>query len=266
MMLLLFYLHLKGKRMQRKCKGIFIFSSLLTLTACSNPIRDDNVVLDYDWEPDIYNLVYSHVADVDNLHFWVRRTPEYKDGSPHQRGCIEIAQPRTPNRFYIANLNSYGLIEVKNCEGNYSAFSNIIAPQKSRAFDISAWRRSDGITVTELDGTHWLLKFESLFVVNQYQLTDQGRHTLLRMVKELQTLPIESLLVYGVADSSGSYAVNRQLSDKRSQVVREFLVEEGMRNVPINIRGSVENARSTAQERVTQRRFMIEVKLKNNGK
>ncbi|HGS4463038.1 TPA: OmpA family protein [Vibrio metschnikovii] len=252
--------------MKRKYKSGFIFSSLLTLIACSNPIRDDNVVLDYDWEPDIYNLVYSHVADVDNLHFWVRRAPEYKDGSPHQRGCIEIAQPKMPNRFYIANLNSYGLTEVKSCEGDYSAFNNIIAPIQSRAFDMSVWSSNNRMTVTELDGAHWLLKFESLFVVNQYQLTDQGRHTLVRMVKELQTLPIESLLVYGVADSSGSYAVNRQLSDKRSQVVREFLVEEGMRNIPINTRGSVENARSTAQERVTQRRFMIEVKLKNNGK
>ncbi|CAB1261425.1 outer membrane protein [Vibrio cholerae] len=252
--------------MQKNHKVSFILAGLLALTACSNQIRDDNLVLDYDWEPDVYNLVYSHVADADNLRFWVRRAPEYDEGSPHQRGCIEVAQPQSPNRFYIANLNTYGLIEVKNCDGDYSAFSNLIAPEKSRAFDVSAWQRSYGIVVTELDGAHWLLKFENLFVVNQYQLTVQGRHTLLAMLRELQTLPVESLLVYGVADSSGLYAKNQHLSDQRARVVREFLIEEGMRNIPIDIRASVENALPTAQERVAQRRFMIEVKLKNNEK
>lgn len=252
--------------MKKNHKLSFILICLLALTACSNQIRDDNLALDYGWERDVYNLVYSHVADADNLRFWVRSAPEYDESSPHQRGCIEIAQPQSPNRFYIVNLNTYGLIEVNNCDGDYFAFSNLISPEKSRAFDVSAWQRSYGIVVTELDGAHWLLKFENLFVVNQYQLTVQGRHTLLAMLRELQALPVESLLVYGVADSSGSYAKNRRLSDQRSRVVREFLIEEGMRNIPIDIRASVENTLPTAQERVAQRRFMIEVKLKNNEK
>lgn len=252
--------------MQKTDKKSVILSSVLALAACSHQVRDDHLVLDYDWKPDVYNLVYAHVADVDNLRFWVRRVPQYHEDSPYQQGCVEVAQPMADNRFYIVNLNSYGLTEVKNCEGDYLAFGNLVEPKRSQAFDVSAWQDHYGIEVTDLQHSHWLLKFENLFVVNQYQLTEQGRHTLLAMLNELHKLPVESVLVYGIADSSGPYRKNRQLSALRASVVREFLVEEGMRNTPINIRASVENALPTAPERVTQRRFMIEVKLKDNEK
>ncbi|WP_114783436.1 OmpA family protein [Vibrio tetraodonis] len=239
---------------------------LLLLGGCSNQIRDDNLVLDYDWKPDVYNLVMVEVADADNFKFWVRRAPEYAEGSAHNKACVEVAEPTEPNRFYIANLNTYGLTEVKNCEGDYTAASNIVAPSKSRGFGGDEWHEVHGVSTSLLDNSNLLLKFESLFLVNEYELTRQGRTTLFATVDELQKWPLESLTVYGVADSSGSYAKNRDLADKRARVTRDFLIEEGLRNVPIYLRGSVENGLTTSEQRVTQRRFMIEVKLKKYEK
>ncbi|GLT17467.1 outer membrane protein [Vibrio zhanjiangensis] len=248
-------------------KSISLTSTLLVvLSGCSNQIRDDNLILDYDWKPDVYNLVMVEVADADNVQFWVRRAPEYAEGSPHHKACVEVAEPTEPNRFFIANLNTYGLTEVKSCEGDFSAASNLVSPKDSRAFGGDEWQNVYGVSTSVLDNSNLLLKFESLFPVNEYQLTNEGRATLFATIEELQKWPVESLTVYGVADSSGDYETNRFLADKRSKVTRDFLIEEGLRNVPIYIRGSVENGLSTPKQRVTQRRFMIEVKLKKYEK
>ncbi len=236
------------------------------ISGCSNQIKDDNLILDYDWKPDVYNLVIANVADADNLRFWVRQAPEYAEGSPHHKACVEVAQPTEPNRFYIANLNTYGLTAVKSCEGDYLAVSNLVEPEKSQAFDGDQWRTIYGISKSKLGESNLLLKFENLFLVNEYRLTSEGRSTLIAMIAELQKWPLESVIVYGVADSSGAYSKNRTLADQRAKVVREFLIEEGLRNVPVTVRGSVENGLPTAQQRVNQRRFMIEVKLKSHEK
>nr|WP_152432230.1 OmpA family protein [Vibrio aquimaris] len=248
-------------------KNICLTSALLLLLGgCSNQIRDDNLVLDYDWKPDVYNLVLVEVADADNFQLWVRRAPEYTEGSAHHKACVEVAEPTEPNRFYIANLNTYGLTEVKSCEGDYTAANNIVAPNQNRGFGGDEWRDVYGVSTSLLDNSNLLLKFESLFPVNEYKLTREGRSTLLSTIEELQKWPLDSLTVYGVADSSGTYANNRELADKRARVTRDFLIEEGLRNVPIQVRGSVENGLSTSEQRVTQRRFMIEVKLKKYEK
>ncbi|NOH73039.1 OmpA family protein [Vibrio pectenicida] len=244
----------------------FTSALILLLSGCSNQIRDDNLILDYDWKPDVYNLVLVEVADADNFQFWVRRAPEYAEGSPHHKACVEVAEPTEPNRFYIANLNTYGLTEVKSCEGDYLAVSNLVAPIKSRAFGGTQWQNVYGVSTSLLDNSNLLLKFESLFPVNEYQLTSEGRTTLFAIIEELQKWSLESLTIYGVADSSGTYKHNRILADNRARVTREFLIEEGLRNVPIYVRGSVENGLSTPEQRVTQRRFMIEVKLKKYEK
>ena len=245
---------------------------LVTLSACSNQIRDDNVILDYDWQSDVYNLVIAEVADADNVEFWVRQEPEYSNGSPHYKACVEIAQPTEKNRFYIANLNTYGLTEVKNCNKNYLARANIINPNQSKAYDIDSWQAkafsdqkwytSFGISKSITNDSSLMLKFEDLFFVNEARFTSRAQNTLIMLITELQKWPIEKVTVYGIADSSGNYPMNRKLADQRAKVTRSFLIEEGLRNVPITIRGSVENGRKTKQQRVTQRRFMIEVKLK----
>ncbi|AYV25083.1 OmpA family protein [Vibrio mediterranei] len=252
--------------MKKPNKTSFALVVMSILCACSNQIRDDNLILDYDWKPDVYNLVIFNVADADNMRFWVRRTPEFAEGSPHLRACVEVAQPTEPNRFYIANLNTYSLIEIKSCSEDYLVVDNLIEPEISKAFDGEQWRTVYGISKSELNHSSLLLKFESLFLVNEFSLTKKARNSLIAVLKELQKWPVQNVIIYGVADSSGTHSTNRILAEQRAKVTREFLIEEGLKNVPVHTRGSVENALGTAKQRVGQRRFMIEVKLKKHGR
>ncbi|WP_318479864.1 hypothetical protein [Photobacterium leiognathi] len=54
----------------------------------------------------------------------MRRTPEFSEGSPYNKACIEIWQPKEANKFFIAELNTYSMTEVNNCNGDYMNFSN----------------------------------------------------------------------------------------------------------------------------------------------
>lgn len=207
--------------MKRKKLLVSVFGMML-FSGCSSQIKDDNLVLDHEWKPDIYNLIISHVSDADNLRFWVRRTPSYEDGYPHQLACVEVSQPLEPNRFYIANLNTYGLNEVYNCEDDYWRHNNLVDPYKSRVVDLSAWDPKlskhryksypvnmntdiDGVDAYLLGQGQLRLVFSDLFPVNQYQLTNSGVKTLFDVLDKLKYLPVEELTIYGVADSSGSY-------------------------------------------------------------
>ncbi|MGM7747721.1 OmpA family protein [Yersinia enterocolitica] len=67
--------------------------------------------------------------------------------------------------------------------------------------------------------------------------------------------------MYGIADSSGYYETNKKVASDRAKFVRRYLIDKGLKNMPILIRGSVENSENTVFERTLQRRFTIEVKL-----
>lgn len=234
----------------------------LNLCACStSAIHDDHPILDYEWQPDIYNMVYSTVADVDSFQFWVRRNPSFIGGSPHLTACVEVAQPVESNRFYMANLNTYGVLEVYGCDGDYSAFSNIVSSRGSQRLDKEAWLTVDGVSTTQLDNGRYRFTFTDLFPVNEYQLTEQGKRTLQKVVVQTHKWQVTHIRIYGVADSSGGYSNNQSLANARAQVVKEFLREEGVHQTPISLRGSVENGLPSAEERISQRRFMIEMKL-----
>ncbi|ENM5780275.1 OmpA family protein [Vibrio mimicus] len=267
------------------------------LTACSGPIREDNLILDIDWEPDIYNMVVTHVSDPNNFRFIVHQGPRYIENSPHEQACLEIDQPLEPNRYYLANLNTYGLTEVWTCEGEFWLYSNLVDPQKSLGTSLNVWdprhyrsngkhssgnggRNStnrqgyplfgdsgiEGLDAYLIGEGNLRLVFENLFPVNEFELTQASKETLLQLIQKLNKLPVKELVIYGVADSSGSYAKNRVLADRRAIAVRDFLIEEGARSISIMTRGTVENGLETAEQRVKQRRFSIDVRLKNNGK
>ncbi|MDE1265954.1 OmpA family protein [Vibrio aestuarianus] len=254
--------------MQKKIKPLLALV-VVTLTACSQPIRDNNLVLDLEWKQDIYNLLVTQVADVDNFKFMVRQEPDYVNGSPHQTACIELAEPLLPHKFFIANLSTYGMSEVHTCDGNYWYFDNLVSANKSRSFDLSSWQSLVGVdtSYSNKKGDERLqLGLTSLFPLNEFKLTSQGRETLHELIYSLRKEPVSSLVIYGVADSSGIYQENYTLAEKRAVSVRDFLVEEGLRGIPIAIRGTVENGLSTPEERETQRRFMIEVRFNKSEK
>lgn len=248
--------------MDIKFRVAIVSLMVLKLCACSSStIHDAHPILDYEWQPDIYNMVYEKVENVDNFQFWVRRTPSSVGASPHKTACIEVAQPMEFNRFYIANLNTYGMLEVYSCVGNYSAYSNLVSSKIDQDLELAAWLTVDGVSSTKLENGRYRLTFTDLFPVNEYELTEQGKRTLQKVVVQAHKWQVKHIRIYGVADSSGSYLNNQSLANARAQTVKEFLREEGIHQTPISLRGSVENGLPSAEERISQRRFMIEMKL-----
>ncbi|MEA5385429.1 MULTISPECIES: OmpA family protein [Vibrio harveyi group] len=234
----------------------------MNLCACSSSaIRESHSILDFDWEADVYNMMYDNVEDADNLRLWVRRPPSFADGATHQLACVEVGQPGKRNQFYLANLNTYEVLSVYNCEGDYTASANIVPLNYYQRSDKEELLGVYGMSETLLDCGLYRFTFTNLFPVNKYELTEQGKVTLLKVIKRAQKLSVIHIRIYGVADSSGDYAHNQFLARARAQVVKVFLRKEGLNQVPISLRGSVENELPSAEERIAQRRFMIEMKL-----
>ncbi|AVI68760.1 flagellar motor protein MotB [Shewanella sp. WE21] len=284
--------------------SIFIFI-ITGLVACVHNVRDDSIIWDHEWKQDIYNLLFAEIDDVNHMRYWVKRAPEYIDGSPHQTACIEVSLPSQLSRHYLVNLHTYFLSQVKNCEADYWRYSNLVGVavgptlvgqggaiiEDSRQSNVvdnfnsgygESWISEDGeswilgnsvssaldnrfdLCVTQ--SKHLRLVFQELFLVNESVLTPQGKNMLLRMIENLRGKPVESILVYGIADSSGSYVANRRLADARANSVKYFLQTEGLGDTPILLRGSVENGLPTAEQRISQRRFMIEMKFNYDEK
>lgn len=258
--------------MVSKLRMTLVSLMAFNICACSSSvIREENPILDFEWENDIYNMMYSTVADVDNLQLWVRRTPNFADGGIHQTACVEIAQPGKDNGFYFVNLNTYGVQEINSCEGDYAAYSNFVASNHYQNSNVTDLNRTDfnekqlvsvdGVSATSLENGLYRFTFTNLFLVNQYVLTEEGKTTLRNVVDQARQWPVKHIRIYGVADSSGKYVHNQFLANARAQVVHDFLREEGVHHIPISLRGSVENGLPSAEERITQRRFIIEMKL-----
>lgn len=272
------------------CSLILCFFLLM---GCGSTVRDDNFLYDLEWRPELYNMVYVEAPDLDNLSYWVRREPSYEEGTPHLIACIEIKQPAwSANKFYKANIKTYGMVEVYNCDGDYWLSTNIINPKDSLAYDVTAWKPINGISAKfisnnepftnhlsedylnqsawetiiygDVNSNYLRLIFEPIFPVNEYKLTKEGKALLLKMITQIFPMPVQSLTIYGIADSTGGYDVNKKLAEKRAQSAREFIVENGYRHVPIYIRSSVENKLDTKNQRIFQRRVVVEVEFKHD--
>lgn len=262
-------------------RKLWVFLVIITTSSCNNQIKDDHFFLDMDWKQDVYNIIYSHFDYIEDLEFWVREKPQYTNGSPYQRACVEVKLGINEPKFYIANLNFYSLTEAKNCSVLNDA-AQIVGKdiKEERYFDNNQWQDKSNVFISysgnnegnKLDKAlfgheyytnekHISIIFSALFPVNQSKLTEEGKETLLEVAKELSTIPVTEMTIYGIADSSGDYAQNRQLADNRAASVHQFMLGAGLKDTPIKVKGSVENHDSTASGRVQQRRFIIEVRL-----
>ncbi|WP_227992737.1 MULTISPECIES: OmpA family protein [Shewanella] len=252
--------------MQRLFKAGLIVGVFMGLVSCAQDVREDSIVWDHEWKQDIYNLLFTNIDDIDHVRYWVKREPEYVDGSPHQNACIEVAVPAISSKYYLANINTYAFNEVKSCQGDYWLHSNLVSATTEKAFSAELWKSDSGVLIHHTNQDHVRLVFQSLFLVNESVLTPEGKNILIRMIEELRGQPVESLRVYGVADSSGSYSSNRRLANARANSVKYYLQTEGMGDTPIMLRGSVENGLPTATQRISQRRFIIEIKFNYDEK
>lgn len=247
--------------MSKQTKLIVVLISINLCACTTKTTLDSNPILDFNWETDVYNIMYATVKDVDNLRFWVRRAPSSREGASYNKVCVEVEQPRKANIFYVANLNTYGVQEVYNCQEGYWSVNNIVSDSRHRSFGHANWVNVENVSARLLDKNIYQFTFESLFPVNHYKLTKEGKTTLNNVVRQVRHWPVKRINIFGVADSSGGYSHNQFLANARAQAVKDYLIEVGVDQIPIYLRGSVENGLPSADERITQRRFMIEVNL-----
>jgi outer membrane protein OmpA-like peptidoglycan-associated protein len=102
-----------------------------------------------------------------------------------------------------------------------------------------------------------------LFAFDKWILDDKAQTTLLALTKHLQDQPQLSIELEGYTDSVGASAYNIQLSQRRAEAVRRFLVEKGIElprihNIGLgDIRPVADN--KTRQGRDQNRRVQIRV-------
>jgi outer membrane protein OmpA-like peptidoglycan-associated protein len=100
-----------------------------------------------------------------------------------------------------------------------------------------------------------------LFRFDKWELDDRGQTALLDVAKQLQDNPNLMVELEGYTDSTGAMPYNVQLSQRRSEAVRRFLVERGIEMHRINsiglgdIKPSADNA--TPKGREQNRRVMV---------
>ena len=100
-----------------------------------------------------------------------------------------------------------------------------------------------------------------LFRFDKAELDDRGQTALLDVAKQLQENPSLVVELEGYTDSSGALPYNVQLSQRRSEAVRRFLVEKGIEMHRIHsiglgdIKPSADN--TTPKGREQNRRVMV---------
>ena len=96
------------------------------------------------------------------------------------------------------------------------------------------------------------------FLFDDTTLTQSARATLERSLAEIKQHPI---WLTGHTDSTGTSLYNQRLSEKRAQVIAEYLMTQGVSVNNIQIQGKGESkpvvGNSTAIERTQNRRVMI---------
>jgi len=100
-----------------------------------------------------------------------------------------------------------------------------------------------------------------LFRFDKWELDDRGQTALLDVAKQLQDNPNLVVELEGFTDSVGAMPYNVQLSQRRSEAVRRFLVEKGIEMHRIHsiglgdVKPSADNG--TAKGREQNRRVMV---------
>lgn len=283
----------------RFCRCV-VCSCGCVLSGCSPWFFIAEPAFDYMWRQDVYNILFEFVQDIDDISYTVLRSPKRSLKAPDRWLCVNVSS-KVPaeNGYFALNVDAYTIRPVTTCFGDYLKKAQTGAagggpPQKggmstfalsgrgSYASSADATASGDGATGSDSSasssgqdlsgaggkpsasaGQQPALRIvEALFPVNSYKMTSKARTKLLDLCRSVDATAVRKVTVFGVADSSGHYARNKELSDKRANVVTDFLRAHGLSDVPIEKRYSVEQGLSVAAQRVTQRRYIVRVELK----
>ncbi len=87
------------------------------------------------------------------------------------------------------------------------------------------------------DGESLSLEGRILFDYQKYELSDESRAVVTKIVKALKQLRIDRVRVEGHADRSGSSSYNNALSLRRAEIVAKEMAALGMEPSKISVRG-----------------------------
>ena len=95
---------------------------------------------------------------------------------------------------------------------------------------------------------HITLSADAFFDFNKTELRPRGENLLAELAGRLQNAEYETITVTGHTDRLGSPAYNQKLSEKRAQVVADYLVSHGVHARTLNIIGKGETEPATAPD------------------
>ena len=128
--------------------------------------------------------------------------------------------------------------------------------------------RIPGTTVERVGKDTLLVRFESdvLFDVDSATIKPAGRNTLTQMAGVLSEFDKTAVIVQGHTDSTGSETHNQDLSERRAQAARNYLVGRGVDPQRVAALGFGESqpvaANDTATDRQRNRRVEVLLKAK----
>ncbi len=107
---------------------------------------------------------------------------------------------------------------------------------------------------------HITLSADAFFDFNKAELRPRGENLLSELASRLQSAEYETITVVGHSDRIGSPAYNLKLSEKRAQVVANYLIEHGVHAHTINAigKGSTEPVTTKDQCKNLKRQQLIE--------
>ncbi len=179
--------------------------------------------------------------------------------------------------FRIGVLVSSLLITISGCgsiEWLRGSLAGKGAESEQRKEDGGAVVRSDGARLVEAQpgqaetqaasvaaGADGLSEgIDIRFAFARWELSDAARAELLRIVKKLQENSKLAVRLEGYTDSSGARDKNLQLSQKRVEAVRRFLVEKGVEASRIRAAALGQLADGgTEEERTKNRRVTVKL-------
>ncbi len=132
-----------------------------------------------------------------------------------------------------------------------------------------------GATVTR-EGEGIVVKFDSgiLFDVNKADVKAAAQTNLQNFAASLKKNPLTNVMIIGHTDNTGSNALNMDLSVRRANMVKSYLVGDGVDGARLSIQGKGETEpiadNSTAAGRAQNRRVEIVItandEMKNQAK
>jgi OOP family OmpA-OmpF porin len=156
-------------------------------------------------------------------------------------GCV-TAESATPADQYAATARKRAAIAQENADR--AALTAVIAEKQAERADRKSTTASAELEhgLAELKGRETAHGFvltlsDILFAPDQAEPTPAGMHKLSSLVTILKAQPQRSIRIEGHTDSRGPESYNFDLSQRRADAVRDFLIENGIPSQRITAQG-----------------------------